>query len=1042
MHINCPHCHNGVEVVEEHSLSDLDCPSCGSHFSLINDEDVNSTLPGHTHKTLGRFQLVNEVGKGAFGSVWRGNDPQLDRAVAIKIPRKGQLTKTESEQFFREARAVAQLKHPNIVPVHEIGKDGETIYIVSDFVQGFSLADRLSAGPMPMRESAQLCIKVCNALQHAHDKGVIHRDLKPANIMLDSDGEPHVMDFGLAKREAGEITMTMDGQILGTPAYMSPEQAKGSGHGVDGRTDLYSVGVILFQLLTGELPFRGNMRMLIHQVINEEAPSPLALNSNLDKDLSTIVTKCLEKELDKRYSTTNELANDLQRYLDGMPISARPISKISRVIRWSKRKPALAWSLGSLSLLLLGLGIGGPIVAIQQTSLTRKANEATQLALVETERAKRQTEKANEQTLRADKQAAVALEQKNRAQFAEDEMIKRNAELLEVSEFQEDRLSEVDPEAMGETIAESVRQQLAKIHVSSKQDSEIESDPKSEKRLQEITKSLERINFTDVARESLVTAIFEPATNAARTKFANQPLLKASLLQSIAASERKLGLYKQALAPQKEALEIRQQELGKLAYLTISSMSHLGGLLNDLDRADDAIQTLELALKICEEDTTGDLEPQFISLLNNLGSVLNKNDRPNEALKYMEKSLTLQKSLGGEDNSTTYTFMINLADTYQRQGKLDKAIPMQIDAVEGLRKTIGDLDVITLIALDNLGSMMRKTKRFDEAEKLCLEAYEGTSTTLGETHLTTLRVLRNLCQLKIDQGETESAKELAMKAWTGLNSEIGPMRTESLLAESTLVNLLINSHDEDGIANLMPVLATRVEAFETSDNPNLGILMLTAKTYRKLDKVDEAITLFKRVVKLSTEKNGSDDAHTISALKNLIEVCSQNKRFEEAIEPMQSLILAKINLLGGNHEEVLAWMDSLGKIYAQANKPAKAAELYSKILSIRKSNANSNPLVIDNLMNDLGFAYWRSKQFDQAIELYIELVSRMEEQHGRDHSSTQIAIANLGVNYCDSNEFEKGLPLLEEASAKGVDWAKAAIEAAVKKKKNLSEQDD
>ena len=227
MHINCPHCHNGVEVIEEASLADVDCPSCGSHFSLVGEDDVLATLPGGVSQTIGRFQLVNEVGKGAFGSVWRGKDPQLDRTVAIKIPRKGQLNKTESEQFFREARAVAQLNHPNIVPVHEIGKDGDTIYIVSDFVQDFSLADRLTAGPMEMRESAQLCITICEALEHAHEKGVIHRDLKPANIMMDSDGEPHVMDFGLAKREAGEITMTVDGQILGTPAYMSPEQASG-----------------------------------------------------------------------------------------------------------------------------------------------------------------------------------------------------------------------------------------------------------------------------------------------------------------------------------------------------------------------------------------------------------------------------------------------------------------------------------------------------------------------------------------------------------------------------------------------------------------------------------------------------------------------------------------------------------------------------------------------------------------------------------------------------------------------------------------------
>ena len=332
MHVRCPHCHNAIEIVGDHELTDIECSSCGSTFNLLLPE-TESWTP--TPQWMDHFQLLDKLGTGGFGTVWKARDTKLDRLVALKIPRRSQVSPAEEEAFLREARAAAQLRHPHIVAVHEVGRqESGDLYIVSDLIHGVTLADRMTAGPFTPREAAQLCVQIADALHHAHESGVIHRDLKPQNIMLDSEGQPHIMDFGLAKRDAGEITMTVDGKVLGTPAYMSPQQAGGEGHHVDRRTDVYSLGVILFELLTGELPFRGNQRMLLHQVINEDPPSPRKFNSRVPRDLETICLKCLEKEPHRRYATAAEFSDELQRWFKGESIIARPNSLLLRFWKW------------------------------------------------------------------------------------------------------------------------------------------------------------------------------------------------------------------------------------------------------------------------------------------------------------------------------------------------------------------------------------------------------------------------------------------------------------------------------------------------------------------------------------------------------------------------------------------------------------------------------------------------------------------------------------------------------------------------------------
>jgi serine/threonine protein kinase len=346
----CPHCQSPIELVSLPGTGEVICGSCGSTFRV----ESGSTAPWDSEagrRRLGRFELIAAVGSGAFGTVYRARDPQLDRVVALKIPRAGNLPeRAEFDRFVREGRSAGQLRHPSIVAVHEVGQVEGLPYIVSDFIEGVTLTDRMTAGQPTPREAATIVASVADALDEAHRQGVIHRDIKPSNIMLGLEGLPMVMDFGLAKREAGEITMTFQGQILGTPAFMSPEQAGGDAHRVDGRSDIYSLGAVLYLLLTGELPFKGNARMLLHQVLHDNPRSPRSLVRSTPRDLETICLKAMAKSALDRYPCASEFAHDLRRWLTERPVVARPVGPLRRLGLWSRRNPALAMA-GGLALL-------------------------------------------------------------------------------------------------------------------------------------------------------------------------------------------------------------------------------------------------------------------------------------------------------------------------------------------------------------------------------------------------------------------------------------------------------------------------------------------------------------------------------------------------------------------------------------------------------------------------------------------------------------------------------------------------------------------
>ena len=342
-------------------------------------ESPSSPLTVGSPQRIGRFETVRRLGMGGFGAVYLAHDPQLDRPVALKIPRAGTLDDPDvRERFFREARAAAQLQHPYIVPVYDAGDDQGQSYIASAFIDGRTLSDLLKENPINPRTAAEIVRKLAEALHYAHLQGIIHRDVKPANVMIDAKGDPHLMDFGLARLEHSAAQLTQDGTVMGTPAYMSPEQAAGAGDRITPASDQYSLGVVLYQLLAGRTPFDGPPQVVIYNVLHRPIPNLRSVKPDISRDLETVCTKSLARLAADRYATCGSFADDLGRWLRDDPVRARPLGVAERFLRWCRREPLVA---GLSAAILLVMAIGFIVSSVQWVRAeweAKRANDAVE----------------------------------------------------------------------------------------------------------------------------------------------------------------------------------------------------------------------------------------------------------------------------------------------------------------------------------------------------------------------------------------------------------------------------------------------------------------------------------------------------------------------------------------------------------------------------------------------------------------------------------------------------------------------------------------
>ena len=1004
----------------------------------------------------GRYKLLQQIGEGGMGSVWMADQTEpVKRRVAVKLIRveRGQ-SKTILSRFDAERQAIALMDHPHIAKLLDAGTTATGApYFIMELVKGIPLNDYCDTHKLSIPERLTLFMQICAAVQHAHQKGIIHRDLKPSNILVEShDGKPvpKVIDFGLAKATTGlkltEHTLfTGFGGVLGTPLYMAPEQASFNAVDVDTRADIYALGVILYELLTGTTPLtreaikQAHLDEMLRLIREQEAPTPSSRLSTSDSkpsiaanrqtepaklgrfvkgELDWIVLKALAKERERRYETASGFAKDVERFLNHEPVSAGPVSAGYRLKKFVQRNRGQVIA-ASLVLLALLAGIAGT-----SWGFYREAQRAE-----------------------GERQAKLDADAKRQ----EAERLQHRAEAGE--KLAGERLVQVEEE---KKVAAAVTSFL-QYKLLAQADVQYQA-----RRLLDLGIDLGELRENPTIKELLDRAARELTPERIEQNFPGQRRLQAELLKTVGDSYAAVGEHEKAIPLLTRSFDLFREDLGLENARTLRV---IGMLALAYEIAGNTAKSIELH----ETDYTvskralGPDHPDTLTSMSNLGISYQRSRQLHKAIPLLEEALRRRTAVHGPDHENTLNSQFRLAEGYHHAGQLDRAVSLFEEAHHKLQATVGAEHPQTYLCMAGLansyvsngklhegirlheevvkyvvekyGPVHRNTRvarndlafaytyagHYDRALALTEEQYQLEADRKGPNHPDTISVLYALTRLSRDAGQPARVVPRLEQALAALRDKLGPDHERTLTCMSQLAFCYFQRNDERGSARglaLVEECHRRTRArYGPEDKQTWLSQQRLAMAYRGTNQHAQALPLLEEAYARLKVLLGRERHDTLVVMNNLAQCYMALKSIDKALPLFEEELQIRKHRHGPLDPHTLTCMLNLADTYRTAGKLDQALPLFEETFALSRRTLGADNRKTLTAMNQLAAFYRSTGKLDKALPLFEEQLQITRAKYGPEHPETLLRMNGLATTYWTLGRLDRSLPLFEQTLA-------------------------